>query len=1583
MLIIGAEADIPSEATLVAVIKGLLYQLLENNVGHKRFYMDLVKAYGVSMGSDHEELEKSMWNCLESGLKRFQETSHVMLVVDGLDEIHGGTKTANLLCKKLASLAVKYPGVQLITLSRDSSLDFAVDKTCRFEITPDHTHEDLRIVIDHCLEDYKHFQNRTEHAREHLVDQLLHAAKGNFLWAFFTTVLLKRKTSEDGFNQAVKDAKEKPMSLDATIAELIGMVDLAKGETNLLVSLVLNAVRPLAPSELRCLLQVDLAKRYSVERKTDMVQDIRAVLDPLIVVRNGFVRFYHSTVRSHLLKIQAEGKKLRSAHTASTEMAKRLLAYCNFNLSKTRDVTFDPIAKSEAERMFSTHPLLEYAVRTWTFHFRSSTMGHNVDALQLDDEFRAIFPSTTQLSMLEWICWGYITSRAEAIKIMDLALRVRTATFSEQHIAVLQTLIAYGNVLRDTTQATAAADCFYRASIVGQQVLPKFHSIIAACTTTFLVITEAIAMSTRTEFATRREKMLIYTIDMYKYQHGKTHDLVIQSYKQLAQLYVDIHEEHKAESVWRELREIVIVRFGKGSEEEISISESLTIVLKEKGDTKTDIIGYEQGIFDIVTELEIWNTRRIMLTIELAKSYEARGEFIMAEELYVFLWRRLTEECHHSHHHHGVEIHIQLLDVVIDYVRFLRRRNRHEEASNVLICIWSEYEEYDFESEVIFLRLRAIGELMRSVSLLSVAVIVFKRCMAWFKSHDMHEHTTSCELMISETMQEVAKSTTTTTSVSTRTTTETVIKEAFESTLSQKIVTTEMISICKGLISRYMNLEQWSLAIEVTRKSLQVIWRSVLTSSGTIALPQSFGADAIDVAVSLAVCYHRSHYFHQAEEIYVRIYRACRNSCRIDDQRLIRAQTDLIAFYEEHRCWQKIFETYRDLLKEYRRHLGANHHLTIQTLYKLGHLCADHGYGEAQEYFEEIVTVLNRGSHVCHPDALDAMMFLCRYNYEAGLWQKLQVVCRTLWQTWKEHHHSQNKFTVDFVEKLYSRYRYVLEHHVHCEYSVLRELTIEYRNTCVKVFGVATAITIKSNIELAQVCMRSEKHYHEAITIFEEVLSQTKTTTSTSTVSTTIITTIKEQLTEAYTTVCRHESVSVTTVERAIAVVSERYEYLRLTYGWAHVETLASLREVLLLWKKSKKQDSSIVVSRLLLEATVQIVNKERNSQRLYDSGRTIGNVFIACGMSSLALELVQEIRSQIVTGVASHDNKHGVKVDKSAGALSFVFLVTLDQAVRGALAASYSQVMADYLTESVLYQSYYHSLNSSAISIITHTARLRAFLLSHQRRSQRESLENHSYDIFVKKWAINARSREIGLLFYVSLLVQIGDTIRDVQIGNMGCLASVAEVRRLLESGQAQKAYEVAECAFGFIDQNRSYHHLQNIPLGFKLSGLLAGRDYDRSNAPAIDPKLRESMLELSRKIIRGVLKACQESKIDFVRLKLKEINELVELLGEQQNYADLEVSIHLSMFTQRLLQLPGHLANGCHSGSSKSSGNRAKYKRPGRPTRSSPSGGASCKRGSSTPRKSVGRRPSVSAKISATTCGAHGAHCTRRRSR
>ncbi|KAL9029307.1 MAG: hypothetical protein Q9196_002433 [Gyalolechia fulgens] len=1495
------EPDMTEEATSLAVVKRLLLQLLEKNVGDKNLYHGLVEARQHATSKDVESLEKSLWKCIDTGLDQYHGTECLMIVVDGWDELEGGQQHITRTVDQLASIASKHGNVQAILSSRGSASKPSHGKTRNFAITSGHTHEDLRLLIDGLLEHYEHFRHQSEHTREKIVEQLLHAAKGDFLWAILTTFLLKRESTHDGFDKVLKHTVESPKSVEETIARLLSTMDLAKPDVHLLLSWMLVANRPLTLGEIRLMHQVDLARKTFVERDMTTINDMLATLSPFVTQQDGFVRFRHSLIRQYMLSIQTEGKRLRNRRDAQTELTMRLLAYCHFHLTKNRDPTFDMMDDSEVQKLFTKYGLLDYAVSNWLHHFKSSSLLQNKGNFQLTSDFKAIFPATSQLPLLEWECWDAAATSTNATHMYELALRIRQEVLTPNHRSVLQGLIVCGNAYKNRGQVTEACSCFYRASKIGQHVLRKRHTFTIACSTTFLTVVDSLRLTSRTEVATWKEEMLTYIIDVHKHQHGKSHDLVIRYYKMLAQLYLDIHEEHKAETVWRELREIIVVRFGKGSkkmsreieskansmsvQEETNISEQLTIVLK-KGDKETDIIEYEQGIFDIVTELEIWDIRRIRMTIELAKSYEKRGEILMAEQLFVMLWRRLTEQCNHSHPGHGVDVHIHTIDIVIEYVHFLRRCQRHEEAANVLICTWSEYEEYDFESETVFLKLKVIGQLMRESSLHSVAVSVFQKCWGWFKSHGKQEHTKSCDSLITETTVEMVTSLSTT-STTTSTSTDVESREVFESTLARTTVTSETIAICKKLISYHMKSEQWSEAIEVTKGSLLVIWKSIISGAGMIALPKDFGSEAVDIAIDLAICHQRSHHFHEAEEIYVRIYHACRSSCQLDDERLTRAYTVLVKFYEEHRHWQKMIQIHQQILGEYRTHLGAKHPFTIRTLYTLGSFCVEHGHDNGHEYYEEIVTALNQGSHVCHADALEAMMVLCRWRYEAGHWHKLRNVCKVLWETWRDRGAGHEKFTADFVELLYLRYRYVLEHHVQCEYSVLRELAIEYRNACRKSFGVSVAITIKAIAELAHVCMKSEKHIQEAISLYEEVLTHTESTSTKQ--STTTVIEVKQRLTKAYIQICSHETVSSQTVERAIKVLFDRYRSLQTTLGWGHVETLAVLRDIVHMHLRMRKQETVSVVTRILLEATVEIITRETNSKTLHEAGRVAGQIYRSCGLTSYAHDMIHELRMHIITGSTTPNNKLGIKLDKAVGRVSFVFLVTLEQIIRENVSISYAEVMADYITESVLYESYIRSMNSSTTIMVGHVARLRAFLHRHKRQSQITALEDQSFESFIKKWPLNGQ-QHVRKLFYVSLLEQIGEDIREINIGDVACRASATKAAALLSHDRVPEAYEVTLCAVQFLTQQRSFHKLENVTYGFKLSGLMVGIGLDRPIKGNIDPQLHQKMRQLSQDIIREVFKACKEAKIDFVRLRLSDLNGLIALLGEQQNYADLE---------------------------------------------------------------------------------------------
>lgn len=387
------------------------------------------------------------------------------------------------------------------------------------------------------------------------------------------------------------------------------------------------------------------------------------------------------------------------------------------------------------------------------------------------------------------------------------------------------------------------------------------------------------------------------------------------------------------------------------------------------------------------------------------------------------------------------------------------------------------------------------------------------------------------------------------------------------------------------------------------------------------------------------------------------------------------------------------------------------------------------------------------------------------------------------------------------------------------------------------------------------------------------------------------ITNVKQSLTKAYVKVCSHSSVSRTTIERASKVVLERFNSLKATHGYSHIETLTVLRELVLLYMKL---ESHSMVLRMLLETTTEIIQNEKHSKTLHEAAKTMGSIYVACAMIEQGHEMIHEMRLQIITGSASSD-KSSFKLDKTIGKICYVFLVTFEQTILGEMGISYSEIMADLLTETVLYESLTRSINnkSNTEAILARAAGLRAFLVSRKRKLQIEVLDHQAHEIFVKKWGPTLKvQNEISRIFCLGLLEELGrhDT-HDVKIGHAACISSVAKVRSLLSEDRIQQAHDVALCALIFIVQQRAYHQLQNVDYGIKLSELMAGRGLEKSLKSGLDPKIRNNMMELSRKIIHEVLQACKDSKFDFVRFQLSQLNRLIGLLGKQQNHIDLEV--------------------------------------------------------------------------------------------
>lgn len=993
--------------------------------------------------------------------------------------------------------------------------------------------------------------------------------------------------------------------------------------------------------------------------------------------------------------------------------------------------------------------------------------------------------------------------------------------------------------------------------------------------------------------ATRREERLRYIISVYTHQHGKTSDLVIKYYKVLVELHVSIHEHAKAQGCLGELLEIVILRHGAGSSEEAAIRGKLEIVLNK--DDSSDIVTYDDDIFDTTVELKSWDMQQIEIVLKMAITYESHGHLLKAEECYVFLWSGLIEYCQEidRHRHIEIELYIGMINITIEYVRYLQRHHRHEEASSILICVWAEYEEYEFESEIIFTQLIIIGELMRTVNILAIAISVFKKCLSWFESHESYGHVEMCQTLISTTLEEM----TITTSKTVTTTTETVLKESFESLLSKSIVTKETLVVCQSLVTLYIENEQWSRAITTATRSLGLIWKLIVTGKGILTLPREWSSEAIEIAFNLAMCHQRLYHYHEAEEVYLRIYQASFKSCTFEDDRFSRSTTHLIRFYEEHQHWDKVIHVYQELLAATRTHYGKSHSLTIRYMYELGTLCTAHGHAGGVDYFEEIIETLNDSSIVCHHDAFRATEIMCRVYYEQGYWTKLKSICATLWNAWIARHYA---FDSGFIQDLYSRYIYVLERHFHAEYEFVRRLSLEYYDTCVLLYGSTSYVTVKALIELASISMRSTKYTHEAITHYEEIIKITTTTTTTITtttetemISTTTLNSIKENLSRAYIHVCSGNQVSVDTTERAFFVLTERFESLKLDLGCAHSETLIVLRELINLHLRLKQTQSTTIVVKTLLDHTVLIVSQKSTSRTLFEAARTIGLLYHGCGLIEEGKKLLRELHLQIVFGSRLEHSACGYGIDTSLGRGSYVFLVTFEETLHGSVSVNYSKVMAELLTETVLLESWMRCVETqkSLEIILTVGAKLFVFLEKTSRKEQIKIFRGKIHSLFFKQWGTVVKSsQETSLLFLTGLLRTL-NTTRKIKIGDAACRSSNGIVDRLVREGDFQKAYEVSLYAFQFGEHQKSYHQLVNIGHGFKLSSLMTTpvKDIEKQENVALQAK----MLELSRKVITVVLKACKDSKVNIVRMKLAELSDLVHLLGTQKNYTDLEVRL------------------------------------------------------------------------------------------
>ncbi|KAF5027824.1 hypothetical protein F66182_51 [Fusarium sp. NRRL 66182] len=1493
--------DSPGEATSLACVKSFLFQLLERSVGDTKLYERLVQAFEVySKTHNAGNLEATLWDTLRTGLYTLESVgTHFILLTDGCDEMSGGAKSVVDFHKALQGCIADLSRTRIINFSR--KIDGLKDSGKRLEIKEKDVDEDIMSHFKQTLSTSRHYQEVTHRDRVQFINDLTARSKGSFLWAFYVGRLLLRETCCDGFLAAAKNFSS---NISQVLRIAVDKLNLKQNEMlQHLLSFMLITETPFAIEEIAELLATDLHKKAMAATAFNISTFISEKCSDFLIIRGGRLHFRSSVVQAYFKGLL--GKSLLSSKDAHLQLTLRMLLYARLNLDGDQELLTDELEDSVVQVILHRHHLMGYVMRNWVVHFRHAGFVASNGEINLPQGFRDIFPDSVMFALLERPCWGTYHVHQDTIELHELALRIRESCFGKEHMTVLQNLITLGHVhVKYSTSSDAhlcGARYFYRASQLGTAVLSKTSAIVGACTHLFLKWTETIVITERTVIVEYREQMIRVWIEICKHKHGRSSDEVICWYEKLAKLYISIHEEWRATVVYKELYEIIVLRFGKKSPEAGRIGAffgTLDIAFGGEQDEER-ICKFEEFIFETTEELDIHDHLCIVMMIKLAWSYHACGKFYLAERLFISIWRRISITCRVNA---SIEVHIAKIQIALEYCRYLREEHRHEEARTILICLWAEYEHHHCETETLIVWIRELGTLCRTFGLVEMTITILTKVWGWLKGCGKGdgEEGRKTTILITEVVEEVTEKTieTKTTTTTTTEVTETVVKEIYE-THYHRCKTTgfdrAFYSACMALIGIYFEHHKWSEAEVVIKRTLEITWKAILTTDVSITLCEHSVRECVHVARRLAKCYHHWGFFEKAEFIYLRIYHACLASCGLEDELLCESLTVLVEFYEEHHRHEKVIQIYVEVLERYKKHLGHAHHLTITTLYHLARHCKLIGHKDVHTYYLEIVTILNKGIKHCHHDAFEAALFLCRHYHHHKMWVQLREMCGFMWEA-VCHHHGEHKWTEDMLCEIYEKYTYVLEVHIKVEFSVLYKISVEYKETVKTICGGDSHAFIVALIAFAKMCEKHEKHEHEAVTVYEEIIKKTTTTkTTTTTVTETTVTTVKKRLSKLYVTIITsgakgggHAHVPL---DRAIQICIETYKDLKLTLGCWHEDTLQQLQYVMMLYHTCKTEEYHLKMVRLLEIHVTEVMTTCTTTTVLFKVAITLASIYVSVNLIQQGNELLRQLRHLIIFRGAMPCTDITIKLDVHVSKLVFVFLSAFEHGLCSKdCTTTYSEIMATIIFESLLYEEYSRVIeHETRLEVILECgAKLRGFWVEHKRAQLLVVLDQKLFQLFKNKYAACFKG------------------IHDDNLRVFYSAAGSARVKELLEAKDWHCAEQLGQCVFRFAQAQKLYHRHGCIQYGYKLAEFLAGIDVPHPDGTK-DDKMRTNMLTISRNIMADLLAAFRHENIEFLSLRFEDISGLVRLLGAQENWDELEGLLHRLWSARERMQKSG----------------------------------------------------------------------------
>ncbi|KAK3172213.1 hypothetical protein Dsin_033054 [Dipteronia sinensis] len=673
-----ANPTIAGQNSGLALVRTLLYQLIFQRLGDEHLFRCIYDVVTPSLlRRSVQEQEDLLWAALNKGLSHLTDAEDdLVIVVDGIDGI-GEKQVAQKACRRLWDLTEKLCSVRLIQFSQCIEMQ-ATKNVTSFELTAEVLRHDMTTVTRRSLLRHQQFDELKEPDQDKIIEPLVAAAGTSMLWLTLACRYLRLQPQISSKSLEVLLPGSNCISVVDLVHKIVSATQMTQDSKNA-ISYILTAERPLLFSEIKLLLSDG-----PVPKPLDLDSIIQP-LGPFVLVSEGLVAIRHKQVMNGLLVDNSPAKWLLNHQQRQKDLLLKVLTYASARFHEECQPTVDPLEFTQIYGKIHGHTLLEYAIRYWVRHFEWTSIYHVSGALTIPKDMQDVFPYSNMFALLEEGCWSTQVPAKDAVNLHITAFRVREALYGKKKGCVLQTAMTIGKIYEVTLALDeCAVEWYHKAMYISKEALGLTSEMTMILCRTVLRITEKY-LSPKQD-----DRMMIWRHDAFKLYL----EILRIRYGEQSKEYLELWALYL---VFRRLigLEIIVVpgptpgqpRGVPSFEGDVSL-DGRVVVRKHKGRTEIDpfeddfLFGYVKEGAVITLTLEMY--QKIIIRIS---EHVRAGFFVQAEELYIELWLRLTEHCHT---HHEVEWHERKIRVMIDYCRFLHKRERSTESASILLCIWRE-----------------------------------------------------------------------------------------------------------------------------------------------------------------------------------------------------------------------------------------------------------------------------------------------------------------------------------------------------------------------------------------------------------------------------------------------------------------------------------------------------------------------------------------------------------------------------------------------------------------------------------------------------------------------------------------------------------------------------------------------------------------------------------------------------------------------------------------------------------------------------------------------------------------------------